>query len=55
MIDPTLIYVSIVFIAVSICAMALTVGRGPTRSCPECRSRVAISSRRCRHCKYRFQ
>ena len=53
--DPTLIYVSVVMLAVSICTMALTVGRGPTRQCPECGERVAIGSRRCRACSYQFQ
>ncbi len=53
--DPTFIYVSIVFIAVSICASAIVAGRGPTRSCPECGDRVSIGARLCRACRYRFQ
>ncbi len=53
--DPTFIYVSIVFIAISICASAIVAGRGPTRSCPECGDRVSIGARLCRACRYRFQ
>ena len=53
--DPTLIYVSVVFIALSICTMALSAGRGPTRLCPECGERVPIGSRKCRQCRYQFQ
>ena len=53
--DPTFIYLSIVLIAVSICAMAISAGRGPTRSCPQCGDRVSIHARLCRACRYRFQ
>ena len=53
--DPTFIYVSVVLIALSICASAIGAGRGPTRSCPQCGGRVAITARLCRACRYRFQ
>ena len=53
--DPTFIYVSIVALAISICALAISAGRGPTRTCPQCGDRVAITSRLCRACRYRFQ
>ena len=53
--DPTFIYISMVFIAVSICALALSAGRGPTRSCPQCGDRVTIDARLCRACRYRFR
>ena len=53
--DPTFIYISVVAIALSICASAIGAGRGPTRSCPQCGDRVSISARLCRGCRYRFQ
>ncbi|HEX8085484.1 MAG TPA: hypothetical protein VF529_14420 [Solirubrobacteraceae bacterium] len=53
--DPTFIYLALVGMAVSICTLALTAGRGPTRSCPQCGGRVAITARLCRDCRYRFQ
>ena len=53
--DPTFIYVSVVAIAISICAAAIVAGRGPTRTCPECGDRVSIGARLCRACRYRFQ
>lgn len=53
--DPTFIYISIVAIALSICASAIGAGRGPTRSCPQCGDRVTIGARLCRACRYRFQ
>jgi hypothetical protein len=53
--DPTFIYVSIVAIALSICVAAITAGRGPTRTCPQCGDRVSITARLCRACRYRFQ
>ncbi|HEV2811914.1 MAG TPA: hypothetical protein VGW10_01575 [Solirubrobacteraceae bacterium] len=53
--DPTFIYVSVVAIALSICTSAIAVGKGPTRSCPQCGDRVGIGNRLCRACRYRFQ
>ena len=53
--DPTFIYVSVVALALSICSAAIFVGKGPTRTCPECGDRVTIGARLCRACRYRFQ
>jgi hypothetical protein len=53
--DPTLIYASVVAVAMSICTSAFFAHRGPTRLCPECGDRVSIGSRLCRHCRYKFQ
>ena len=53
--DPFFIYVSVLAIALSVCASAIWAGRGPTRSCPQCGDRVSISARLCRGCRYKFQ
>jgi len=52
--DPGIIYALMVVMAVSLCLSAVATGAGPTRKCPQCDSRVPITSRKCRGCRYTF-
>ena len=52
--DVTLVYLVFAVLAVVVCASVQLVDRTPTRRCPGCGDRVALTARDCHACHYRF-
>jgi predicted RNA-binding Zn-ribbon protein involved in translation (DUF1610 family) len=52
--NPLVIYLVLVGVAVGIGVIALHVAHGAQRLCPGCGERVLLSDRACRACRYRF-
>jgi hypothetical protein len=52
--NPLVIYLVLVGVAVGIGVIALHVAHGARRACPGCDEHVLLSDRACRACGYRF-
>ena len=52
--NPLVIYLVLVGLAVGVGIVALAVVRGAERVCPGCGDRVLQTDRSCRTCRYRF-
>ena len=50
--NPLVLYLALVAIAVLIAVIGMLVSRPPTRNCPSCDEDIRISARSCRHCGY---
>ena len=50
--DPTVLYVLLVCLAVSVCTGAVFAWRPPERGCLNCGKPTPIQGRRCKHCGY---
>jgi len=53
-VSPVEIYATVLLIAVCLGVGSILVYSPPTRPCHQCGARLAITSRLCRHCGYRF-
>ncbi len=53
--DPLLIYILLLTVALGVLALVRVFHHQPTRLCPLCEGRVALSARSCGTCSYRFQ
>jgi hypothetical protein len=52
--NPLVIYLGLVAMAIVIALIAMLFSRPATRSCPGCDEAVAVSARGCRSCGYAF-
>ena len=53
--DPFVIYISVMALALVMCVIASTVIHKPSRACLACGEETPIEGRRCRHCGYEFR
>jgi hypothetical protein len=50
--DPAVIYILLVAMAVSVCSGAVFAWRPPKRACQACGEMTSLQQRRCTHCGY---
>jgi predicted RNA-binding Zn-ribbon protein involved in translation (DUF1610 family) len=53
-VNPLVVYLALVALAVAVGIAALVVAKGAQRLCPGCGERVLLTDRACRECRYRF-
>ena len=51
--DPFVIYIAVIVLALGMCMVASAIARKPSRACLSCGRDTPIDGRRCRHCGYR--